>query len=97
MAKSRNSSGHSKSNGVAPTPRARVARWAAKGAIKTSSDMLGYMSDLMCDLADKREDPRTAAAMCNAAGKMLTTVQLQYKFAQNAGKRQRTTNFLLGT
>lgn len=52
---------------------------AAKG-IKTARDFANMMSALMSDLIDGRVTPSVGNATCNAGGKLLKVVEMQYKY-----------------
>lgn len=52
---------------------------AAKG-IKTGSDFASLMSALMSDLIDGRVTPSIGNATCNAGGKLLKVVEMQYRY-----------------
>ena len=53
--------------------------------IENSRELTRGLSALMGDLAASRVEPGRANAICNAAGKILTTVNLAYKFGLKAG------------
>ncbi len=57
----------------------RSAEIAGQG-IRTGSDFANCMSALMADLAEGLIDPRTGNAMCNAGGKMLKVIEMQYRY-----------------
>jgi len=52
---------------------------AAKG-IKTGHDFANLMSALMSDLIEGRVTPSIGNATCNAGGKLLKVVEMQYKY-----------------
>jgi hypothetical protein len=57
------------------------------GGIENSRELIRGLSALMGDVALKRVVPGEANAICNAAGKILTTVNLQYKYgAKDSGE-----------
>ena len=62
----------------------RSLKVATKG-IKTSHDFADLMSALMSDLIEGRVAPNLGNATCNAGGKLLKVVELQYKYGV-AGK-----------
>ena len=57
----------------------------AEKGIKTSHDFADLMSSLMSDLIEGRVAPNVGNATCNAGGKLLKVVELQYKYG-TAGK-----------
>lgn len=59
------------------TPRSLTI--AGKG-IKTGSDFAQLMSALMSDLIEGRVTPNVGNATCNAGGKLLKVVEMQYKY-----------------
>lgn len=56
---------------------------AVKG-VKTGDDFAGLMSALMSDLIEGRVTPQIGNATCNAGGKLLKVVEMQYKYATNS-------------
>ena len=68
-----------KTTGAANGSRTLTA--AAKG-VKTSSDFKNYMSGLMSDLVTGKVAPQTATAVCNAGGKLLKVVEMEYKYGR---------------
>ena len=52
----------------------------AHRGIKTASDFANMMSALMSDLIDGRVTPNVGNATCNAGGKLLKVVEMQYKY-----------------
>jgi hypothetical protein len=63
-------------------PRSLIV--AEKG-VKTSHDFADLMSALMSDLIEGRVAPNVGNATCNAGGKLLKVVEMQYKYG-TAGK-----------
>ena len=55
--------------------------------IKTGSDFANLMSCLMSDIIDGRVTPAVGNAACNAGGKLLKVVEMQYKYGTQ-GKGQ---------
>lgn len=55
---------------------------AAKG-VKTGHDFANLMSALMSDLIEGRVTPSIGNATCNAGGKLLKVVEMQYKYGVN--------------
>lgn len=66
----------------------------AKGGIKTGSDFAGYMSAVMSDLIEGRITPQIANAACNAGGKLLKVVEMQYKYGKKSGNKARDLNLV---
>jgi len=56
----------------------------AKSGIKTGHDFAAMMSALMSDLIDGRVTPSVGNAACNAGGKLLKVVEMQYKYGSTA-------------
>ena len=52
---------------------------AARG-VKTGHDFANLMSALMSDLIEGRVTPSIGNAACNAGGKLLKVVEMQYKY-----------------
>ena len=52
---------------------------AARG-IRTGSDFANLMSALMSDLIEGRVTPSIGNATCNAGGKLLKVVEMQYRY-----------------
>ena len=57
----------------------RCLKVAQKG-IKTGADFATMMSALMSDLVEGRVTPSVGNATCNAGGKLLKVVEMQYKY-----------------
>lgn len=55
------------------------------GGITTSRELVSGLSALMGDLAAGRITNGKANAICNAAGKILTTVKLEQQYGQKGG------------
>ena len=60
------------------TPRALIF---AQNGIRTGQDFAALMSALMSDIIEGRIDAITANAACNAGGKLLKVVEMQYRLA----------------
>ena len=60
-------------------PRSLVI--AAKG-ISTGNDFAQLMSSLMSDLIEGRMSPEVGNAVCNAGGKLLKIVEMQYRYGE---------------
>ena len=75
---------------VPPEKSPRSLSIAEKG-IKTGNDFANMMSALMSDLIDGRVTPSIGNATCNAGGKLLKIVEMQYKYGtQGPGQGNRT-------
>jgi hypothetical protein len=70
------------------TPRSLAI--AARG-VKTGADFANLMSALMSDLIEGRVAPQIGHATCNAGGKLLKVVDMQYKYGTRAGGSGRKT------
>lgn len=53
------------------------------------------MSALIGDLIEGRISPQTANAACNAGGKLLKVVEMQYKYGAPAGEKSARRELLL--
>lgn len=53
----------------------------ASRGIKTAEDFANMMSALMSDVIAGRLPPSVANATCNAGGKLLKVVEMQYRYA----------------
>ena len=53
----------------------------SKGGITTAEDFASLMSSVMSDVIDGRLSPPVANAVCNAGGKLIKIVEMQYKYA----------------
>lgn len=60
----------------------------AERGIKTSRDFRDFMSALMSDVISGAVTPQITNAACNAGGKMLKMVDLEYKYGTRPEKRQ---------
>lgn len=56
----------------------RVAKLAGK--LSTSRDFANFMSALMSDLVEGTISPNVGNATCNAGGKLLKIVEMEYKY-----------------
>lgn len=66
---------------------------AAKGVV-TGEDFARLMSSLMSDVIEGRLTPDVANATCNAGGKLLKVVEMQFKYGSQSDER-RTKPFML--
>lgn len=53
--------------------------------VRTGSDLAGLMSALMGDIIAGRITPSVGNAVCNASGKLLKVVEMQYKYGTQSG------------
>lgn len=53
--------------------------------ISTGSDFAGLMSALMGDIISGRVTPAVGNAACNAGGKLLKIVEMQYRYGTQSG------------
>jgi len=58
----------------------------AEGGIRTGKDFANVMSALMSDLLSGRVTPNIGNATCNAGGKLLKVVELEYKYGTKDAK-----------
>lgn len=63
----------------------------AKRGVKTGQDFAQLMSALMSDLVEGRIAPDVANATCNAAGRLLKVVEMQYRYGVVANGSSRKT------
>jgi len=55
--------------------------------IRTGSDFASFMSALMGDILSGRVTPSVGNAACNAGGKMLKVVEMQYRYGTQGGNQ----------
>ncbi len=69
-------------NGAAALEGTKVPRSLAIATrgVKTGADFATLMSALMSDLIEGRVTPNIGNATCNAGGKLLKVVEMQYKY-----------------
>ena len=53
----------------------------AEAGVRTGEEFARLMSALMSDVIERRISPDIANAACNAGGKLLKVVEMQYKYA----------------
>jgi hypothetical protein len=59
----------------------------AERGVKTGGDFASLMSALMSDIIEGRVTPNIGNATCNAGGKLLKVVEMQYKYGtEGAGQ-----------
>lgn len=80
MGTSKTSSG----NSAKRQPRPESLAIAQKG-VQTGSDFASLMSILMSDLISGRVTPQIGNAVCNAGGKLLKVVEMQYQYGTKNG------------
>ena len=68
------------SAGVAQQGEAPRSAAIANRGIRTGQDFANLMSGLMSDLIAGRVTPSVGNATCNAGGKLLKVVEMQYKY-----------------
>jgi hypothetical protein len=73
---------------VVENPPPRCIAIAAEG-IETGEDFAKVMSAMMSDLLEGRITPQVGNATCNAGGKLLKIVELQYKYGDTSGGKPR--------
>jgi len=69
---------------------------ATKG-VKTGSDFAALMSALMSDLIEGRVTPSIGNATCNAGGKLLKVVEMQYKYGTDGPGQTKTLTLAVGS
>lgn len=62
----------------------------AERGVKTGADFANMMSALMSDIISERIAPEIANAACNAGGKLLKVVEMQYRYGGKEADRQLT-------
>lgn len=72
----------------------RSASIAARG-IRTGHDFANLMSALMSDLIDGRVTPNIGNATCNAGGKLLKVVEMQFKYGTEGPGQRKTLTLAL--
>jgi len=68
----------------------------ATRGIKTGRDFADFMSCLMSDIVAGRVTPQVGNAACNAGGKLLKVVEMQYKYGDTTPGRPKTLILALG-
>lgn len=76
-----------KSKALRRGPRSRAI---AAAGISTGNDFALLMSALMSDLIEGRITPAIGNACCNAGGKLLKVVELQFKYGMPSATGERT-------
>ena len=57
--------------------------------VRNSADLKVIMGALVTDLRAQRVTPMIANAMCNASGKLIKIVEMEYKYGRHKGKPKR--------
>lgn len=57
--------------------------------IVTSRDFACFVSALVADIVSERIDPRVANAACNASGKLLKVVEMEFKYGTKQSESNR--------
>ena len=73
----------------------RVHKFSEKG-VKTSRDFANFMSSLMSDLVEGRVSPNVGNATCNAGGKLLKVIDMEYKYGTKQGESKKTLTLAIG-
>ena len=93
MAKSSTSKSNAGSSKIATgKPQCLIV---ARAGIDKGSQFAQFMSALIGDLIEGRISPQTANAACNAGGKLLKVVEMQYKYGQIPGEKGARRELLL--
>jgi hypothetical protein len=66
------------------TPRSLAV---AESGIRTGSEFASLMSAMMGDILSGRITPSVGNAACNAGGKLLKIVEMQYKYGTQSGSQ----------
>lgn len=75
---------------VAPSRKQPKSLEIADKGIKTSRDFRNLMSAIMSDVIAGRLTPNMTNAACNAGGKLLKMVDLEYKYGTDPERKQGT-------
>lgn len=68
------------------TGDAKSLEFSQRG-VKTSADFANMMSALMTDIITGRVSPQVGNAVCNAGGKLLKIVEMQYRYGTPDGQQ----------
>lgn len=79
---SRGSSSPQKRQSVVPTAPGARTLTAAKRGVATSLEFKIFMSSLMSDLIEGKVAAQIGNAACNAGGKLLKIVEMEYKYGR---------------
>jgi len=69
------------SSEIKETPKEPRSLSISKGGVGTAGDFAAMMSAVMSDVIEGTLSPPVANAVCNAGGKLLKVVEMQYKYA----------------
>ena len=69
---------------VATEPRSLAI---SERGVKTGGDFASLMSALMSDIIGGRVTPQVGNAACNAGGKLLKIVEMQYQYGKQIGTK----------
>lgn len=58
----------------------------ARKGLKTSKDFANFMAALMTDIVEGKVSPGMGNASCNAGGKLLKVVEMEYKYGTKDDK-----------
>lgn len=72
----------------------RTLEFTKKG-VKTGTDFANTMSALMSDVIEGTITPQVANAVCNAGGKLLKVVEMQYKYGKPQNRQSECEPLLL--
>lgn len=75
-----------------PEPRSLLI---SERGVRTGADFAGLMSALMGDIISGRVAPNVGNAACNAGGKLLKVVEMQYRFGTQNGGAQNDRTLIL--
>ena len=93
MANEKQGNSKERKTSLPASTEAKSASIAERG-IKTGSDFAALMSSLMGDIISGRVTPAVGNAACNAGGKLLKVVEMQYKFGTQSGSQGNRTLIL---
>ena len=65
--------------------------------VKTSADFANMMSALMTDIITGKISPQVGNAVCNAGGKLLKIVEMQYRYGTPEGQQPKEKVLTLAT
>ena len=71
----------------APMARRPQSLKLAQAGIRTAQDFANVMGALMTDLLSDKVPPHVANATCNAGGKMLKAVEMQFKYGKKTSEQ----------
>jgi hypothetical protein len=71
---------------ITQTTDAKSLTYSERG-VKTSADFANMMSALMTDIITGKISPQVGNAVCNAGGKLLKIVEMQYRYGTPEGQQ----------